>query len=249
MLRRIAIGVVLAFLVTLPADASNQMPSKNSQRQLASDCRAGISQAHSRFTRSFVNSQQRRSAVELCSRASIRCYVKSSRSGRKQLTLCRDKTLKNLTDSMRKAHENRTRKAQPKKAQPKGESARPAAALDARAIVGKWQSAPVLGQLGLIQTTVTFYQNRAFTMKGDFISFAQIKPDLEYFWIISNGTYSVVGAKITLDFDKTWEIQKMRDKGKVIGTPGPVRGRAQRQVAYWKDGKLMMKEVALERIK
>ena len=111
MLKRTSLALVLALLVALPADAGNQMPSKNSQRQLASDCRAGISQAHSRYTRSFVNSQQRRSAVELCNRASTRCYVKSSRSGRKQLNLCRDKTLKSLTDSMRKAHENRTRKA------------------------------------------------------------------------------------------------------------------------------------------
>ena len=145
---------------------------------------------------------------------------------------------------MRKAHENRTRKAQPK-----GEAALPAAAVDAGAIIGKWQSAPVLGQLGLGQTTVTFNEDRSFTMNIDFISFAQIEPDLEYFWWISNGTYSVAGDKVILDFHKTWMVRKMRGKDEAKGAPEPVRGEARRQVAHWKDGKLMMKDVALERTK
>ena len=125
----------------------------------------------------------------------------------------------------------------------------PATAQNVRAIVGEWQSAPALGQLGLGQTTVTFNEDRSFTMKIDFISFAQITPDLEYFWFISNGTYSVVGDKVTLDFDKTWKVRKMRGKDEAQGAPEPMRGKARRQVAHWKDGKLMMKDAALERIK
>ncbi len=116
-------------------------------------------------------------------------------------------------------------------------------------IVGEWQSAPVLGQLGLIQTTVTFNEDGSFSMKGDFISFRDQDPDLEYFWNISNGTYSVAGDKVTLDFDKTWFVRKMRGEDEAKEPPEPVRGKARREVAHWKDGKLMMKDMALERIK
>ena len=116
-------------------------------------------------------------------------------------------------------------------------------------IVGEWQSAPVLGQLGLIQTTVTFNEDGSFSMKGDFISFRSMNPDMEYYWSISNGTYSVTGDKVTLDFDKIWFVRKMRGEEEAKEPPEPVRGKARREVAHWKDGELMMKDVALERIK
>ena len=125
----------------------------------------------------------------------------------------------------------------------------PATAQDARAIVGEWQSAPVLGQMGMIKTTMTFNKDGSFTGKDDFISFPQVEPDIEYFWIISNGTYSVVGDIVTLDYDKIRRVRKMRGKDEAEEAPEPVRGSARRKVVNWKDGKLMMKDVALELIK
>ncbi len=108
-------------------------------------------------------------------------------------------------------------------------------------IVGEWQSAQVLGQLGLMQTTATFNEDGSFTVKLDLIHLG--------IWTMANGTYSVTGDKVCLDFDKRWFVTMRGGEEVKRPDPGLARGKARRAIAHWKDGKLMMKDVALERIK
>ncbi len=117
------------------------------------------------------------------------------------------------------------------------------------AVVGTWRSAPILGQLGEMQLTVTFNQDGSFTQKSDFISFRNMRPAMEYLWMMSNGKYAVAGNKITLSYFTTWRVKKMRGEDAVKDPPQPVRGRARRSTAHLQYGKLVMKDAELERIK
>ncbi len=123
----------------------------------------------------------------------------------------------------------------------------------ARSLAGAWRSAPILGQLGQIQITVTFNPDGSFTKKDNFLSFRGTDPDIEYFWGISNGTYSVSGDKVTLDFDKIWMVQKKRSEDAVKRPPEPVRGQARRVIAHWPVEDLLFlsknKDHPLKRIK
>ncbi len=116
----------------------------------------------------------------------------------------------------------------------------------APAIVGAWQSAPVLGQLGLIQVTMTFNEVGSVTSKSDFISFPSFKPDLEYFWHVSKGTYSIDRNEATVIFDETWAVRKMRGEDETIG---PKESNKRTQVFHLAEGKLVTKDLVLERLK
>ncbi len=112
-------------------------------------------------------------------------------------------------------------------------------------IVGKWQSSPTLGQLGFMRITVQFNEDRTFTQKYDFLSFPTYKPDLEYFWHVINGTYSVTKCEFALNIDKTMFVQKMRGEDE---TRGPNEGKQRPQVFRWEEGKLVTKDLVLTRI-
>lgn len=135
-------------------------------------------------------------------------------------------------------------KAQMKKARAK-EAARSSAPIES-AIVGTWQSEPVLGQLGLNQVTLTFNEDGSVTSKADFISFPSFKADLEYFWLVSKGTYSIDGNEVTSNFGGTWAVQKMRGNDETVG---PKKGKKSTQVFRLKDGKLFTKNMELTRLK
>ena len=112
-------------------------------------------------------------------------------------------------------------------------------------IVGGWQSEPVLGQLGLIQTTLTFNEDGSVTSKADFISFPGFKPDLEYFGYVSKGTYSMDGKEVTVNFDTTWGVTRMRGEDETIG---PKQGKRRTQVFRLEEGKLVTKDLVLTRL-
>ncbi len=112
-------------------------------------------------------------------------------------------------------------------------------------IVGKWQSSPSLGQLGLIQTNMQFNEDRTFTTKLDFISFPNFQPDLEYFWFVSKGTYSIDGNEVTVNFGRTRGVQKKRGEDETIG---PKKGKRRTQVFHLEEGKLVTKDLVLTRL-
>ncbi len=114
-------------------------------------------------------------------------------------------------------------------------------------IVGKWQSSPSLSQLGLIQTTMQFNENRSFTTKNDFISFPNFKPGLEYFRFVENGTYSMSKCEIALNTDRKWTVQKMRGKDETR-TVEKIRRKKRPDVFHWEEGKLVTKDLVLTRI-
>ena len=113
-------------------------------------------------------------------------------------------------------------------------------------IVGGWQSAPELGQLGLIQTTLAFNEDGSVTRKIDFVSFPSFKPDLEYFWHISKGTYSIDGNEVTVNFDKTWAVLKNRGKDEIKNPQNQPKKRP--QVWHWQERKLVTKDSELKRL-
>ena len=68
-------------------------------------------------------------------------------------------------------------------------------------LAGAWVSEPALGQLGVIQSTVTFQDDGAYSQKLDFISFCDGRDrgiDCEYFWMISEGSWSVEGDVVAI---------------------------------------------------
>lgn len=115
-------------------------------------------------------------------------------------------------------------------------------------LVGTWRSKLILGQLGEMRVTMTFRHDGSFTRKKDFISFRNMRPDMDYFWAMSKGKYTVAGTKVTLQLFTTWRVQKMRGEAVVKGRPKPVTGRARRSTAHLQFGKLVMKGTELERI-
>lgn len=114
-------------------------------------------------------------------------------------------------------------------------------------IVGKWQSSPTLSQLGFMQITVQFNEDRTFTTKNDFLSFPTHKPDMEYYWIVTNGTYAVFNCEIGLNVDKTWLVMKMRGEDETRRVD-KIEGKQRPQVFHWEAGKLVTKDLALTRI-
>jgi len=83
-------------------------------------------------------------------------------------------------------------------------------------IVGDWQSEPILGQLGVIQSSYTFNAEGSYSNKLDMISFCeeQYGQDCEYFWKVFSGKYSVEDEVITLSAieDKTVKLGKGQSK-------------------------------------
>ena len=76
-------------------------------------------------------------------------------------------------------------------------------------LVGTWVSEPALGQLGMIQTTITFRDGGAYAQKADFISFCDGHSrgiDCEYFWMIHEGRYSVAGNIVTVHIEKDRKV-------------------------------------------
>lgn len=76
-------------------------------------------------------------------------------------------------------------------------------------LVGTWVSEPALGQLGMIQTTITFRDGGAYEQKADFISFCDGQDrgiDCEYFWMIHEGRYSVAGNIVTVRIEKDRKV-------------------------------------------
>ena len=115
----------------------------------------------------------------------------------------------------------------------------------APAIVGTWQSAPVLGQLGLIQVTLTFNEDGSVTSKADFISFPTVSPEMEYFWDVSKGTYSIDRNEVTVNFGRTWAVLKKRGEDETIG---PKQGTRSTQVFHLEEGKLVTEDSVLVRL-
>jgi len=76
-------------------------------------------------------------------------------------------------------------------------------------LMGTWVSEPALGQLGVIQTTITFSDEGAYAQKADFISFCDGQDrgiDCEYFWMINEGHYSVAGNIVTVHIKKDRKV-------------------------------------------
>ena len=74
----------------------------------------------------------------------------------------------------------------------------PAKASDA---VGNWISEPESGQLGVSQSSYSFHQDGTYSHKLDFISFCDGcsgRIDCDYFWMISEGDYTVKNGIFTL---------------------------------------------------
>lgn len=72
-------------------------------------------------------------------------------------------------------------------------------------VKGSWVAEPELGQLGFIQTTLTFGDGGTFSRKSDFLSFCgikAIKPDCVYYWMVSEGQYSLNGSLLRLQVKK-----------------------------------------------
>ena len=78
-------------------------------------------------------------------------------------------------------------------------------------VTGVWTAEPQLGQLGVIQSSYTFNSDGTFQQKADFKSFCgmgAVKPDCEYFWTVSEGTYSLGVDALTLKHEKMTSILK-----------------------------------------
>ena len=78
-------------------------------------------------------------------------------------------------------------------------------------VTGVWMAEPQLGQLGMIQSSYTFNGDGTFQQKADFKSFCgmgAVKPDCEYFWTVSEGTYSLGVDALTLKHEKMTSILK-----------------------------------------
>lgn len=76
-------------------------------------------------------------------------------------------------------------------------------------VVGTWVSEPVLEQLGVIQTTITFRDQGTYTQKADFISSCDGQGrgiDCEYFWMVHEGHYSVAGNIITVRIERDRKV-------------------------------------------
>lgn len=72
-------------------------------------------------------------------------------------------------------------------------------------VKGSWVAEPELSQLGFIQTTFTFWDGGGFSQKSNFLSFCginAIKPDCVYYWMVSEGQYSLKGNVIRLQIKK-----------------------------------------------
>jgi hypothetical protein len=83
-------------------------------------------------------------------------------------------------------------------------------------IVGVWQSEPILGELGFIQSSYTFNEDGSYSNKLDMISFCeeQYGQNCEYLWKNFDGTYSIENGVITLSSkqDKTVKLGKGQSK-------------------------------------
>lgn len=80
-------------------------------------------------------------------------------------------------------------------------------------VVGSWTSDPVLGQLGFIQISYTFNADGSYSNKMNFISFCKGQAqDCEYFWIISEGRYSVKSEALALHPKKLETVILRRGK-------------------------------------
>jgi len=76
-------------------------------------------------------------------------------------------------------------------------------------IVGTWVSEPALGQLGVVQTTITFRDGGAYVQKEDFISFCDGQDrgiECEYFWMIHEGDYSAAGNIVKVHIKKDRKV-------------------------------------------
>ena len=67
-------------------------------------------------------------------------------------------------------------------------------------IVGEWQSEPILGQLGLMQSSYTFNTDGSYSNKVDNLRLCKDVPEqnCEYYWIVLDGKYAVKNGVITL---------------------------------------------------
>ena len=68
-------------------------------------------------------------------------------------------------------------------------------------VVGNWISEPESGQLGVSQSSYSFHQDGTYSHKLDFISFCDGcsgRIDCDYFWMISEGDYTVQSGIFTL---------------------------------------------------
>ena len=83
-------------------------------------------------------------------------------------------------------------------------------------IVGVWQSEPILGQLGLIQSSYTFNSDGSYSNKLNMISFCEERhgQDCEYFWLLSDGGYSVKNGVITLSNIETKAVRLRKGQSK-----------------------------------
>ena len=78
-----------------------------------------------------------------------------------------------------------------------------------RALAGTWVSEPALGQLGMIQSTITFQAGGAYAQKLDFISFCDGRDrgiDCEYFWMINEGSWSVEGQVVAIHIEREKKV-------------------------------------------
>lgn len=82
---------------------------------------------------------------------------------------------------------------------------------DAVDITGSWLAEPELGQMGMIQSSYAFQADGAFRQKADFKSFCgrgAVKPDCEYFWTVSEGTYTLEAGVLNLQHNRMTSLLK-----------------------------------------
>ena len=78
-----------------------------------------------------------------------------------------------------------------------------------RDLAGTWVSEPALGQLGMIQSTITFQAGGAYAQKLDFISFCDGRDrgiDCEYFWMINEGSWSAEGQVVAIHIEREKKV-------------------------------------------
>ena len=113
------------------------------------------------------------------------------------------------------------------------------------AVVGEWRAAPVLGQLGLMEVTMTFYLDGSVVSKADFISFPVFQPSLEYYWTLSTGYYGIDGNVIVVNIATTRAVVKKRGEDETMGPSGSDK---RTEIFRLVDGTLIGEDMVLTRL-
>ena len=110
-------------------------------------------------------------------------------------------------------------------------------------VIGSWVAEPVLGQLGRIQVSYTFKADGSFSKKLDMLSFCgmgAVSPDCEYYWMVTEGNYSVAGSVVSLRSEKGKSIQLRRGQTHPVSSDLKIKPQVEEFILKIEGGKLIL---------